>query len=61
MVKSILCIAPEYGKKIANSILNRSLKCGNIFMHLEEDPIYDNKIVLDENNKNFKLNKINNK
>jgi len=53
MVKSILCIAPEYGKKIANSILNRSLKCGNIFMHLEEDPIYDNKIVLDENNKDI--------
>ena len=53
VVKSILCIAPEYGKKIANSILNKSLKCGNIFMHLEEDPIYDNKIVLDENNKDI--------
>ena len=50
MVKSILCIAPEYGKKIAKSILNKSLKCGNIFMHLEEDPIYDNEIVLDKNN-----------
>jgi len=53
VVKSILCIAPEYGKKIANLMLNKSLKCGNIFMHLEEDPIYDNKIVLDENNKDF--------
>ena len=49
MVKSILCISPEYGKKIARLVLNKSLKCGNIFMHIEEDPIYDNKIVLDEN------------
>ena len=53
MVKSILCIAPEYGKKITKSILNKSLKCGNIFMHLEEDPIYDNEIVLDKNNKDL--------
>ena len=52
-VKSILCIAPEYGKKIARLILNKSLKCGNIFMHLEEDPIYENKIVLDKNNKDL--------
>ena len=53
MVKSILCIAPEYGKKIAKLMLNKSLKCGNIFMHLEEDPIFENQIVLDENNKDF--------
>ena len=51
MVKSILCIAPEYGKKIAKLILNRSLKCGNIFMHLEEEPIHDNRITLDIKNK----------
>mgnify|MGYP001178785875 CR=1 FL=1 len=56
MVKSILCIAPEYGKKIAKKILNKSLKCGNIFMHLEEDPIQENQIVLDPNNKD--INKI---
>jgi len=52
-VKSILCIAPEYGKKIARLILNKSLKCGNIFLHLEEDPIFENQIVLDENNKDL--------
>ena len=51
MAKRILCVAPEYGKKIAKLILNKSLKCGNIFMHLEEEPILDNKIVLDEKNK----------
>ncbi len=51
MVKSILCIAPEYGKKISKMILNKSLKCGNIFMHVEEAPIEENEIILDMDNK----------
>ena len=51
MVKSILCTAPEYGKKISKFLLNKSLKCGNIFMHLEEEPIFENQISLDETNK----------
>ena len=51
MVKSILCIAPEYGEKISKMILNKSLKCGNIFMHVEEAPIEKNEIILDINNK----------
>ena len=51
MVKSILCIAPEYGKKISELILKKSLKCGNIFMHVEEAPIEENEIVLDLDNK----------
>ena len=62
MVKSILCIAPEYGKKISKMILNKSLKCGNIFMHVEEAPIEDNEIILDMNNKddnNIPIAKIN--
>ena len=36
IVKDFLCVAPEYGKKIAKLILNKSLKCGNIFMSMEE-------------------------
>ena len=62
MVKSILCIAPEYGKKISKMILNKSLKCGNIFMHVEEAPIEENEIILDMNNKdnnNIPIAKIN--
>jgi hypothetical protein len=51
MVKSIFCIAPEYGKKVSKLILNKSLKCGNIFMHVEEAPIEQNEIILDMNNK----------
>ena len=47
-IKNLLCIAPEYGKKIARLILNKSLKCGNIFMHIEEDPIEENRIILDK-------------
>ena len=36
IVKDVLCIAPEYGKKIARMVFNKDLKCGNIFMNLEE-------------------------
>ena len=47
IIKDILCVAPEYGKKIASLIFNKSLKCGNIFMQLEESPNKNNKIKLD--------------
>ena len=47
IIKDILCVAPEYGKKIARMVFNKDLKCGNIFMHLEDDPTKNNKIVLD--------------
>ena len=47
IIKDILCVAPEYGKKIARMVFNKDLKCGNIFMYLEEDPTENNKIVLD--------------
>ena len=32
-------------KKIARSIFKKDLKCGNIFMHLEEEPNINNKIA----------------
>ena len=48
IIKDILCVAPEYGKKIARSIFSKDLKCGNIFMNLEEPPSKNNKIVLDK-------------
>ena len=38
IIKDILCVAPKYGKKIARMIFNKDLKCGNIFMNLEDDP-----------------------
>ena len=44
MVKSILCIAPEYGKNFRINF-KKILKCGNIFMHVEEAPIEENEIV----------------
>ena len=47
IIKDILCVAPEYGKKIARMVFNKDLKCGDIFMHLEDDPTENNKIVLD--------------
>mgnify|MGYP006175616373 FL=1 len=47
-IKNILCVAPEYGKKIARMVFKKDLKCGNIFMHIEEEPTENNKIILDE-------------
>ena len=47
IIKDLLCVAPKFGKKIARNIFERDLKCGNIFMHLEEAPNKENKIVLD--------------
>ena len=45
IIKDILCVAPEYGKKIARTIFSKDLKCGNIFMNLEEPPSKSNKII----------------
>jgi len=53
IIKDVLCVAPEYGKKIARSVFKKSLKCGNIFMNLEEPPNLNNKITLDYNNKDL--------
>jgi len=47
IIKDFLCVAPKYGKKIAKSILKKDLKCGNIFMNLEEPAVQSNQILLD--------------
>ena len=49
VIKDLLCVAPKYGKKIAKKIFGKSLKCGNIFMNLEEEANENNKITLHEN------------
>ena len=49
VIKDLLCTSPVYGKKIAKKIFNKDLKCGNIFMNLEEEAIKENKITLHEN------------
>ena len=49
IVKDFLCVAPEYGKKIARNIFDKDLKCGDIFMNLEELPDEKNRIELDKN------------
>lgn len=53
IIKDILCIAPKYGKKIAHKVFDKSLKCGNIFMHLEEEPNVNNKISLNQKKDKF--------
>ena len=60
IVKDVLCVAPEYGKKIARMIFNKDLKCGNIFMNLEEPPDENNKISLDKKEKDlFEIPRVN--
>ena len=53
IIKDILCVAPTYGKKIARMILKKDLKCGNIFMQVEEEPNKNNKIILDKEKDKF--------
>ena len=36
---------------LTDADFNKSLKCGNIFMHVEEAPIEENEIILDMNSK----------
>ena len=48
IIKDLLCVAPNFGKKVARSIFKKDLKCGNIFMHLEENPDQNNRITLDD-------------
>ena len=45
IIKDLLCIAPELGKKVARKVFNKDLKCGNIFLQLEEEPRIDNQIT----------------
>ena len=47
IVKDLLCVAPNFGKKVTRSVFKKDLKCGNIFMHLEEAPNQNNRITLD--------------
>tara|TARA_B100000586_G_scaffold10580_1_gene7330 strand:- start:3738 stop:5147 length:1410 start_codon:yes stop_codon:yes gene_type:complete len=58
IVKDILCVAPEYGRKIAAKLYKKSLKCGNVFMNLEEDPNPNNKIILDEEKDKFGIPRV---
>ena len=49
LVKDVLCIAPNLGKKLARALFKKDLKCGNIFFHFEELPSSNNKVTLDKN------------
>ena len=53
VIKDILCVAPEYGKKIARMVFGKNLKCGNIFTVIEDEPNENNKIVLDKEKDEF--------
>ena len=46
VIKDLLCVAPELGKKIARKVFKKDLKCGNIFLQIEEEPKITNQIKL---------------
>ena len=46
IIKDLLCIAPELGKKNARKVFKKDLKCGNIFLQIEEEPKISNQITL---------------
>ena len=46
IIKDLLCVAPKFGKKIARKIFSKDLKCGNIFLNLEEEAKESNQIQL---------------
>ena len=48
IIKDFLCISPVYGKKIARYLFKKDLKCGDIFMNIEELPNVNNRIELDK-------------
>ena len=61
IIKDLLCIAPQLGKKIARRVFEKDLKCGNIFLQLEEEPKIDNQITLHsklKDNLNIPITKI---
>ena len=49
IIKDLLCIAPDLGKKITRKVFKKDLKCGNIFLQLEEKPKIDNRVTLHAN------------
>ncbi len=51
IIKDLLCIAPELGKKVSREFIYKELKCGNIFMNLEEKAEESNRIELDSKKK----------
>ena len=58
IINDILCIAPGYGKKIVQTDQISDVKCGNIALLLEQEPIEDNKVDLDEDKDNFGIPKV---
>ena len=58
ILKDILCVAPGYGKKLANMDFIKDIKCANIALLLEQEPIEENKVILDEDKDKFGIPKV---
>ena len=58
VIKDILCVAPKYGEKLIRVFHKESFECVNIYLLLEQEPIEENKIVLDEKKDRFEIPKV---
>jgi choline dehydrogenase-like flavoprotein len=54
----IHCFAPIYGRKLAKMLASKDLECQNIRLLLEQEPIENNKITLDDKKDKFKIPKV---
>jgi len=58
VLEDILCVAPKYGRKLAKMLASKDLECQNIRLLLEQEPIENNKITLDDKKDKFKIPKV---
>jgi hypothetical protein len=58
VLEDILCVAPKYGKKLAKMLASKDLECENIRLILEQEPIENNKITLDDKKDKFEIPKV---
>jgi len=58
VLEDILCVAPKYGKKLAKMLASKDLECENIRLILEQEPIENNKVTLDDKKDKFEIPKV---
>ena len=58
VMKDIICVAPKYGEKLIRTFHKKNFSCVNIFLSLEQEPIEQNKVVLDDKKDKFEIPKV---
>ena len=58
VVKDIMCIAPKYGEKLIRTFHKESFRCVNINLLLEQEPSFENRIVLNGKKDKYGIPKV---